>query len=158
MSDLIAGIEERRQVEIAVGVLMGLSNCSQDEALRDFGAAVRESPVKAIDLATALIEMADDKVSPRYLQGMAPRCTAAGGTCCSEGTCCQGSAGPGGEFLASRSVGAGISSPQQDSFSCGHERCPRRIRVTMSDPAAAVGEEVCAADGLGQVPALRGGY
>lgn len=64
LSDLIAWIEERRQVEIAVGVLMGLCNCSQDDALADFGDAVGESRVKAIDLATALIEAADSNVPP----------------------------------------------------------------------------------------------
>lgn len=64
LSDLIAAIEERRQVEIAIGVLMGLRNCSQDDALTDFGDAVRESRVKAIDLATALIEAADGTLPP----------------------------------------------------------------------------------------------
>ena len=64
MSDLIGWIEGRRQSEMAVGVLMGLCNCLQDDALTDFGAAVRESRVKAIDLAAALIEAADGKVSP----------------------------------------------------------------------------------------------
>ena len=55
---LFDDLKSRKQIEVAVGVLMGLRGYSSDEAVKDFVDAVHETDISPGDLGRALIDLA----------------------------------------------------------------------------------------------------
>lgn len=55
---LFDDLQSRKQIEVAIGVLMGLRGCSPDEAVKDFLDAVHETGVSPGDLGRAMIDLA----------------------------------------------------------------------------------------------------
>jgi hypothetical protein len=51
-------LEPRRDIEIAIGVLMGLRGCPQNEAVGEFTSAVHEMGLDSAELGRALVDMA----------------------------------------------------------------------------------------------------
>jgi hypothetical protein len=62
----IADLETRREIEVAIGVLMGLRGCSHGEAVNEYLDAVHETGTRAPELGRALIDLAsgDESSSP----------------------------------------------------------------------------------------------
>jgi hypothetical protein len=57
-SRLADNFESRRDIEIAIGVLMGLRGCPQNEAVGEFTSAVQEMGLNPGELGRALVDMA----------------------------------------------------------------------------------------------------
>jgi pimeloyl-ACP methyl ester carboxylesterase len=51
-------LESRREIEVAIGVLMGLRGCPQNEAVSEFTCAVQETGLSPGELARALVDLA----------------------------------------------------------------------------------------------------
>lgn len=51
-------LESRREIEVAIGVLMGLRGCPQNEAVSEFTTAVEETGLTAGELGRALLDLA----------------------------------------------------------------------------------------------------
>lgn len=66
----IEHLESRQQIEVGIGVLMGLRGCSQTEAASDFTSAVHETGIAHNDLGRALAGLAsgNDASSPHLEQ------------------------------------------------------------------------------------------
>jgi pimeloyl-ACP methyl ester carboxylesterase len=63
---LFDDLKSRKQIEVAVGVLMGLRGYSSDEAVKDFVDAVHETGVSPGDLGRALIDLARGQEPPSH--------------------------------------------------------------------------------------------
>jgi hypothetical protein len=57
-SRLADNLESRTDIEIAIGVLMGLRGCPQNEAVGEFTSAVHEMGLDSAELGRALVDMA----------------------------------------------------------------------------------------------------
>lgn len=68
---LFDDLKSRKQIEVAVGVLMGLRGYSSDEAVKDFVDAVHETGVSPGDLGRALIDLARGQ-EPSVAKGRGP--------------------------------------------------------------------------------------
>jgi pimeloyl-ACP methyl ester carboxylesterase len=62
----ITDLETRREIEVAIGVLMGLRGCSHREAVNEYLDAVHETGTRAPELGRALVDLAngDESSSP----------------------------------------------------------------------------------------------
>ena len=63
---LFDDLKSRKQIEVAIGVLMGLRGCSPDDAVKDFVDAVHETGVDPGDLGRALIDLASGQEPPSH--------------------------------------------------------------------------------------------
>jgi hypothetical protein len=63
---LIGDLRSREQIEVAVGVLMGLRGCSLDEAARDLIDGAHETDISPDDLGHALIDLASGRQPPSH--------------------------------------------------------------------------------------------
>jgi Alpha/beta hydrolase family len=63
---LFDDLKSREQIEVAVGVLMGLRGYSSDDAVKDFVDAVHETGVSPGDLGRALIDLARGQEPPSH--------------------------------------------------------------------------------------------
>ena len=63
---LFHGLGSRKQIEVAVEILMGLRGYSSDEAVKDFVDAVHETGVSPGDLGRTLIDVARGQELPSH--------------------------------------------------------------------------------------------
>jgi pimeloyl-ACP methyl ester carboxylesterase len=63
---LFDDLKSHKQIEVAIGVLMGLRGCSPDDAVKDFVDAVHETGVGPGDLGRALIDLASGQEPPSH--------------------------------------------------------------------------------------------
>jgi hypothetical protein len=55
---MIDGLESHSEIEVAIGVLMGLRGCPQKEAVSEFISAVDETGLSPAELGHALVDLA----------------------------------------------------------------------------------------------------
>jgi hypothetical protein len=63
---LFDDLKSHKQIEVAVGVLMGLRGYSSDDAVKDFVDAVHETGISPGDLGRALIDLASGQEPPSH--------------------------------------------------------------------------------------------
>ena len=57
------GLESRRTIDVAIGILMGLRGCSKNEAVNEFASAVYETGIGSAELGRALADLASGNES-----------------------------------------------------------------------------------------------
>ena len=66
---MIDGLESHSEIEVAIGVLMGLRGCPQKEAVSEFISAVDETGLSPAELGHALVDLASGNgTSPHRAQ------------------------------------------------------------------------------------------
>ncbi|CAA0081078.1 Uncharacterised protein [Mycolicibacterium vanbaalenii] len=58
------GVTARRSIDVAVGIIMGLRRCSEDEAFQEIARVVHQTGVPLKDTANALIFLAKANAAP----------------------------------------------------------------------------------------------